>query len=324
MSTIRIAVIGADQLDPEHHLALNTLAESGAISAFALDANTDDAGFDALKAAMHANGLDAVIIAGPRSDLAAWLSFCLQNGWPVYSTHPIPPRVEDMIDIRRVEQMAPSACLQFGLTARLHDSVTAALTKAESGDYGQLLTLRAVCGVAGNESEGAVIFEHGAQMIDLMQAFAGPFQDIIGFADFERGQEPGSETNVLATLRTHSGAMASLHLSATQWRPTFRLELGFEDGYLWLEGLNTHNAYFGQEALIYARTGDDGARHETVDRFDQSNGTLVSVQSFLSRIADPSLPAIGTSQQAFDTLNTLQRILAADPIYAQFEERHAS
>ena len=324
MSTIRIAVIGADHLDPEHHLALNTLTESGALAAFAFDADTSESGFETLKSAMDANALDAVIIAGTRDGLVAWVTYCLQNGWPVYSTHPIPTRVEDMIDVRRVEQMSSSSCLQFGLTARLHDSATAALTKAESGDYGGLLTMRAVCGVAGNESEGAVMFEHGAQMIDLMHAFAGPFQDIIGFADFQKSDAPGSETNVLATLRTHSGTMASLHLSATQWRPTFRLELGFEKGYLWLEGLNTHHDYFGQEALIYARTGEDGARHETVDRFEQSNGALANVQSFLQRIADPTSPAIGTSQQAFDTLNTLHRILAADPVFSQFEERHAS
>lgn len=322
MSQIRIAVIGAEQLDPDHHLALNTLSEHGRIAAFAFDAAPTQEGYTQLQAAMQKDQLDAIIVAGPQSDLAHWVICGLQNGWPVYSTHPVPSGVEEMIDIRRAEQSAATACLQFGFTARHHQSVTAALSKAASGEYGSLLSMRAACGVADPQSP--VLFEYGAQMLDVMQAFAGPFQDITGFADLDRTDIAGSETNVFATLRTHSGVLASLHVSATQWRPTFRLELGFDRGYLWLEGLTVDQNYFGQEALVYARAGGDSAQHETVEKFPDSNGTLISLQSFLDRIAAPSSPAIGTSQDAFDTLNTIQRILAADPVYAPLQERHVS
>ena len=322
MSQIRLAVIGADQLDPDHHLALNTLSERGRIAAFAFDAAPTQEGCDQLQAAMQRDQLDAIIVAGEWSDLPHWLTFALQAGWAVYSTYPVPSHVEDMIDIRRAEQSAAQACLQFGFTARHHESVTAALSKANSGEYGPLLSMRAVCGVADPQS--AVLFEYGAQMLDVMQAFAGPFQDITGFADLDRSDAAGSETNVFATLRTHSGVIANLHASATQWRPTFRLELGFDRGYLWLEGLNVDQNYFGQEALIYARSGGDGAQHETVERFPDSNGTLVSLEGFLDRIRTPSTAPAGTSQHAFDTLNTIQRILAADPVYAPLQERHVS
>ena len=322
MSQIRIAVIGADQLDPDHHSALNTLAEHGQVSAFAFDAAPTPEGIGQLNTAMQTDQLDAVVVAGARSDLPNWVTFALQNDWPVYSTHAVPDRVEDMIDIRRAEQMAETPCLQFGFTARHHEAVAVAKAKAESGEYGQLISMRAVCGVADPQSP--ILFEYGAQLLDIMQAFAGPFQDIGGFADLDRTDAAGSETNVFATLRTHAGVIASLHASATQWRPTFRLELGFERGYLWLEGLNVDQNYFGQEVLVYARAGGDGAQHETVEKFPESNGTLVSLQTFIDRIRDRTTPASGTSQHAFDTLNTIQRILAADPIYAPLQERHVS
>lgn len=324
MSQIRIAVIGADHLDPDHHIALNTLSESGHVSAFALDADPSDAGFETLRTAMRGDALDAVIVAGSRAHLTDWLKFSVQQGWPVYSTLPVPDSIEEMVEIRRAEQIAEKPCLQFGFTARHHQSVSTALAKAESGEYGQLVTMRAVCGVAEAAPDRPIMFEYGAQILDIMQAFAGPFQDITAFADLDRTDAAGSETNVLATLRTHAGILASLHVSATQWRPTFRIELGFERGYLWLEGLNADLDYFGQEALIYARTDGTGAQHETVDRFDQSNGALVSLSAFLDRLNDPSHPKLGTSQQAFDTLNTIQRILAADPIYTPIQERQVS
>jgi len=98
MSQIRIAVIGADHLDPDHHIALNTLSESGHVSAFALDADPSDAGFETLRTAMQGDALDAVIVAGSRAHLTDWLKFSVQQGWPVYSTLPVPDSIEEMVE----------------------------------------------------------------------------------------------------------------------------------------------------------------------------------------------------------------------------------
>lgn len=325
MSTLRIAVIGANQLDPDHHVALNHLSEQGRVIAYALDSPSSEQGFETLREAMRSEALDAVILAGHRADIRSWSRFCLQNNWPIYITHAVAPSIEDMIEIRRAEQSSARPLLQFGSTARHHESAIAARSKADSGAYGRLLTLRAVGGIAGEDVEESLIYDLGAQMVDLMQAFAGPFQDISGICDRDHAPAPGTMSNLLTTLRTHDGTLASLHLSATQWRPTFRLELGFENGYMWLEGLNQHSHNFGQEALVYARTDDGDASHETVDRFEHSHGARATLETFLARIADrTTFPAIGTSQEAFDTLNTLQRMLAADQTLAPQLERHAS
>lgn len=324
MSNFRVAVIGADQLDPDHHLAINQLSERGLLTAFALDAGADEGGLDILQTAMDSDALDAILIAGDLSQLPTWAIFALQNGWPVYTTHAVPLSIEEMIEIRRAEQISLHSHIQFGLTARHHESVQAAVAKRDTGEYGQLLTLRGVCGCLGADIDHGIVFNPGAQLIDLMQIFAGPFQDVSGFSDFDRSGEPGSETNVMASLRTHSGVLASLHLSASQWRPTFRLELGFERGYMWLEGLNSEHHQFGQEVLVSARTQGASTKHETVDRFDQSHGPKIALEQFLARVKDPATAMHGTSQDAFDTLNTIHRIIAADPIVAIQEERQVS
>lgn len=324
MSQIRIAVIGADQLDSDHHIALNTLSEAGQVAAFALDVACDEEGLQTLRSAMQSESLDAIVLAGAQSDLRTWIDAALSGPWPVYSTHPVPLSVEEMVEIRRCEQNAPGARVQFGFTARHHDSVSTALAKISTGEFGSLLTMRGVCGVADRDEGDHPIFGLGAEMIDIMQAFAGPFQDVSGFSDLDRTEQIGSESNILATLRTHTGTLASLHISTTQWRPTFRLELGYERGYLWLEGLNTEDQRFGQEALISARTDGSTPRHETVDRFESSNGALVALSAFLAGIADPNALRLGDSQQAFDTISTAHRILAADPLLAPLQERHVS
>lgn len=324
MSEIRIAVIGANALDTDHRNALNALSDYGRIAVYAMDIEALDLGREALARAVDLKAIDAAIIAGSRDQLAEWIAFALQAGWPVYTPFAAANTVEDMVAIRRAEQLAPNAILQFGLNVRHHDSVAAAQAKAESGEYGQLLTLRGVCGLAGLEDEQSLAFGAAIEMVDVMQLFAGPFQDVTGFADLQRTTEPGTETNIIAGLRTFSGVLANLHTSATQWRPTFRLELGFERGYLWLEGLNSEAYGFGPEALVHARTDGTGVAHETVDQFRHSNGVKAALDQFLARIAQSSQGPVSTSQDAFDALNTVQRILAADPIYAPIQERQVS
>ena len=324
MSEIRIAVIGANSLDIDHRNALNALSDQGRIAVYAMEIETLAEGRDALSRAVDLKAIDAAVIAGQRSALPEWIAFSLDAGWPVYTPFAAPNTIEEMVEIRRAEQRSASAILQFGLNVRHHDSVTAAIAKADSGEYGQLLTMRGVCGLAGIPDGEHLMFGPAVQMVDVMQLFDGHFQDISGFADLQRTAAPGSETNVMASLRTHSGVLATLHASSTQWRPTFRLELGFERGYLWLEGLNSEQYGFGNEVLVHARPDGSNAQHETVDQFEQSNGVKVALDQFLARIAMTSLPAVGTSQDAFDALNTIQRILAADPIYTPIQERQVS
>ena len=324
MSEIRIAVIGANGLDSDHRNALNALSDYGRIAIYAMDIEALNEGREALARAVDLRAIDAAIIAGNRVELAKWIDFSLHAGWPVYTPFAATRTVEEMVAIRRIEQQTAPSLLQFGLNVRHHDSVAAAIARAESGEYGQLLTLRGVCGPNRLGPNDSLVFGHAVQMIDLMQVFAGPFQDVTGFADLDRTAEPGSETNVMAGLRTFSGVLANLHVSATLRRATFRLELGFERGYLWLEGLNREAFGHGSEILVQARTEPDGAQHETVDRFEHSNGVRTALNHFLARVAVRSYPAVSTSQDAFDALNTLHRILAADPIYTPIQERQVS
>ena len=308
----------------DHRNALNALSDYGHIAVYAMDIEALDQGREALARAVDLKAIDAAIIAGNRGELAEWVAFALQAGWPVYTPFAAPDTVEEMVAIRRVEQQPPGAILQFGLNVRHHDSVAAAWAKAESGEYGQLLTLRGVCGLAGLDDTERLTFGAAVELVDLMQLFAGPFQDVTGVADLQRTAEPGTETNIMAGLRTFSGVLANLHASTTQWRPTFRLELGFERGYLWLEGLNCEAYGFGPEALVHARSDGPEPSHETVDQFRHSNGVKAALDLFLARIAQPKQGPVSTSQDAFDALNTVHRILAADPIYAPIQERQVS
>ena len=149
MSEIRIAVIGANSLDIDHRNALNAFSDQERIAVYAMDIESLAEGREALSRALDLKAIDAAIIAGSRSELPEWIGFALQAGWPVYTPYAAPNTVEEMVAIRRAEQQSAPAILQFGLNVRHHASVLAAMAKAESGEYGQLLTMRGVCGLSG-------------------------------------------------------------------------------------------------------------------------------------------------------------------------------
>lgn len=234
MSDIRIGIIGHDSLSADYQRALQILIEQEAASIIPITQSPYSETQTALADAKAQHGLNAIVVAGSKSALTETICDALRLGQHVFSTHPIPRTIEDMIQIRSAEYAARGQVLQFGFTVREHESVRSALTKVAGQSYGKLLTMRAVHGLSAPEpsdnamsdSGGGVLIGPGAHMVDLMQAFAGPFEEIKALTQNHLSPHSGVEDNVFAMLRTHTDVLASLHASATQWRETFRLELG--------------------------------------------------------------------------------------------------
>jgi len=241
MSDIRIGIIGHDDLSVDYQGALQSLIAQDATVITPIAQSPYSETQTALADAKAQHGLNAVIVAGSKAALAETICDALQLGLHVFSAHPIPRTIEEMIQIRSAEHAARGQVLQFGFTVREHDSVRSALTRVAGQAYGKLLTLRAVHGLSAlppsenamTDSGGGILIGPGAHMVDLMQAFAGPFEEIKALTQNHLSPHSGVEDNVFAMLRTHTDVLASLHASATQWRETFRLELGFEQGFLW-------------------------------------------------------------------------------------------
>ncbi|MEM6535900.1 MAG: hypothetical protein AAF613_09700, partial [Pseudomonadota bacterium] len=116
----------------------------------------------------------------------------------------------------------------------------------------------------------------------------------------------------------HDGVMVSLHASTTTWRHTFRLELTYANGYVWLDGLNKLGGDLGPEMLITARAESGQLQAnppERVREFGPRDISAAQIDEFLALVRGTHPIQHGTSQQAFDVLNTAERILAADPTW---------
>jgi len=282
------------------------------------------------QALLARDDLDAVVIASTNELIPPAVISALGRKLHVFSEKPPGRTLEDIINIRRAEQEAEGCILKFGFNHRYHHSVLKAKEIADSGELGPLLTMRGTYGKAGGAdydknwrnnfdiSGGGILIDQGVHMIDLMHLFAGPFEEVKSMMDDLFWTGLGVEDNVMALLRNNAGVMAMVHSSATQWRQTFRLEVGFEKGYLWLDGILSNSMGYAPEVLIVGRLqrdekGDPIANpEEEVHNFDSDDSWDLEIAEFMDAVNGKAPIHTGTSQHAFDAMNAVQRIYAAD------------
>ncbi|MEE2878836.1 MAG: Gfo/Idh/MocA family oxidoreductase [Pseudomonadota bacterium] len=320
MTSLRFAILGKSQLASQRCEAIARHAGSQ----IARTASASDvAAFteDDWRACLDANEIDAVILALPPEIAAAASVRALESGIHVLTELPGGLTVEDIINLRKAERES-KAILKFGCSLRYHASVRAAIDLLRVQPYGELLTARAIYGHAGYPGEEArnygILLGHGIHMLDLMHLFCGPFESVKAMSS----AAPENSDNLFAILRAGTGATAQLHASATSWRQTFRLELGYEDGYVWLDGHLPGLKDYSPEMLIHAalRRGSDGAPlpnpAESISEFTHVTFADDELAEFIDAMAGRTPVRNGTSHQAFDAMNIAQRICAATETWA--------
>ncbi|MEM5515331.1 Gfo/Idh/MocA family oxidoreductase [Henriciella sp. AS95] len=320
MTPLRFAVFGKNGLAAARCHALAACDDTIIVKTFSREdiAHYSDDDWDA---ALDTETLDAVVFAlEPAIAVSASIS-ALKKGLHVFSELPGGQSVEDIVNLREAERDS-GAILKFGCGLRHHGSVREAQAVIADGAFGKLLTARAIYGHAGAPSghfaNTSILKGHGIQMLDLLHLFCGPFESVKAMSS---GQ-PNDEANVFALLRTADGAIAQLHSSSTSWRQTFRLELGFERGYVWLDGHLPGLEGYGPEMLIHAtlsksERGEPVANpDETIREFTQHSTAKEELTEFLDAIAGRAPLGHGNSHQAFDAINIAERICAACETWA--------
>ncbi|MEO0983283.1 MAG: hypothetical protein AAFX03_11605 [Pseudomonadota bacterium] len=308
MSNLRFCVIGGESAAP-----LKTAIDANPRTSIV---SVAPAAGDEWRAALGQADVDAIAVFGGTEDAVDVCEAALLSGKHVLSSAPPARTIEEIIRIRRAESAAMGKAVKFLMPLRQHASVKSALNIATSGVLGRQLTMRGVYG-ASDRSPGALL-RHGFHMLDLMHGFSGPFEDVQGMVAQSQEELDGAERNAFAVLRTNKGVLAQLHVSTTSWRHTFRLELGFERGYLWLDGLRGPNMDFAPEMFIIGRVQTDGEGRELpnpdeeIHEMTDTPTADETLTAFLDAVDGGSGGWLGTTKQVFDAINTVQRIYALD------------
>jgi predicted dehydrogenase len=149
--------------------------------------------------------------------------------------------------------------VQVGFNHRFHPALQQARAIVDSGKLGPLMFIRGRYGHGGRvgyerewradpaRSGGGELIDQGVHMIDLARWFLGDFASVDGLATTYFWNMPVDD-NAFMTLRTPTGQTAFLHVSCTEWKNMFSLEVYGRVGKLAIDGLG---GSYGTERLVF-------------------------------------------------------------------------
>ncbi len=217
---------------------------------------------------------DAVLVCSPPDGHAEITLEALRRGRHVLCEKPL------ALTVAAAGEMVAAAdavkrTLKCGFNYRHHPGITLAHVWVSAGRVGRVVALHAVHGTGGrpqferewrtqrDRSGGGILLDQGVHVLDLFRWFGGPFEEVVGAVSTAYWPIAPVEDNAFAVLRA-DGLLATLHVSWTQWKNRFSLEVVGTDGVVAVEGLG---GSYGAECVIVRPTPAADAREEDITEF---------------------------------------------------------
>ena len=202
--------------------------------------------------------VDAVIVATLNGSLAPITLAAVHAGKHVLVEK---PGALNAAQLRTVHAAAEKAGVRvrLGYNHRFHPALQKARELADSGALGPMMFLRGRYGHGGRKgydrewradpglSGGGELIDQGVHLIDLAGWFLGDFTRLEGHAA-TYFWDMQVDDNAFLSLRTAAGQTAWLHVSCTEWKNLFSLELYGRDAKIALDGLG---GSYGPEKCTY-------------------------------------------------------------------------
>ena len=251
----------------------------------------------------------------------------LKRGFHVFCEKPPGRTVEDVEDVLKTAQGSPHLKLKFGFNHRYHESYKEALKLINSGELGNVINLRGAYGkgkiisfdsdwrTKRNQAGGGILLDQGIHMLDMIRTISGSFNEVFSVISNDYWRHD-VEDNAYALMKTTTGVVATIHSSATQWRHTFRLEIGLTDGLIVLRGiLSGSQSYGDEEIIIYEKTSNDVLEKRTFE-YTQDNSWRDEIDEFYSAVTQDKKIVIGSVEEALATMKLVYQIYSADQNWA--------
>ncbi|HET7697869.1 MAG TPA: Gfo/Idh/MocA family oxidoreductase [Vicinamibacterales bacterium] len=149
--------------------------------------------------------------------------------------------------------------VRVGFNHRYHPALRKARALVEADALGEMMFVRGRYGHGGRVgydrewradpavAGGGELIDQGVHLIDLARWFLGDFPHVTGFAPTYFWDMPVDD-NAFMLLRTAQDKAAFLHVSCTEWKNLFSLEIYGKQGKLQIDGLG---GSYGLERLTF-------------------------------------------------------------------------
>jgi len=251
--------------------------------------------------------VDLIIVATLHDSLAEITFMAVKVGKHVLVEKPAARNLAELNQVINYASKSNSK-IHVGFNHRYHRSVVKAKELIKSGAIGDLMFIRGRYGHGariGYEKEwranpllsgGGELIDQGPHLIDLSRLFLGEFTDIQGFACNYFWDMPVDD-NGFILLKTARKQAAFLHVSCTEWKNLFSIEIYGKLGKLDLSGLG--GSYGLEKITWYKMLPEMGPPETTSWEYPMlDNSWSVEIAEFLDDIRLNRAPASGLEDAA--------------------------
>ncbi len=295
--------------DPDRERAGRLAAELGTRS------------FDSEAALLELSGAEIVIVATTNSSLAPAAAKVIEAGKHVLVEKPggisVPEieRLQALADAKRV-------AVKVGFNHRFHPAVLETRRLVDEGKLGPLMFMRVRYGHGGRlgyESEwrarpelsgGGELIDQGVHVLDLVHWFFGPLPLRSAFVTTSFWSMPVDDNAVLTLAEEGPrGRWVTFHVSCSEWKNAFALELYGRTGKVLIQGLG---GSYGKETLTYYRMlpqmGPPEIEVREIDQPDRSWG--LDLENLIAHVTDgaPLLGDLVSARYAMGVVRDAYRV----------------
>ena len=328
MSELKCAIIGYGYMGQIRHSVVEEHPQLKLSAICDLDHSklNDDYHFEVLRDPEDVINSDVfiVFICTPNKFIPELTVRCLNEKKHVFAEKPPGRTLKDVEDMRKAEENNPGTKLMFGFNHRYHPGVLRAKALVETGQFGDIISIRGLYGKSGGKnfgsswrndkevSGGGILLDQGIHMLDLFHYFLGSFDSVKAFLS-NNYWEFDIEDNAVVILRTATGQLATLHSSATFWKHMFQLYITLEKGYLKVDGLLSKTGSYGRETLVIGRRQFEdeaeatGNPSEEIIYFDKDLSWKMEVDNIVECIMNNKPVTESSSQDAWEVMSTIDR-----------------
>jgi len=191
--------------------------------------------------------------------------------------------------------------VRVGFNHRYHPALLKARELVDAGELGQLMFVRGRYGHGGRKgydhewranpslSGGGELIDQGVHMIDLSRWFLGDFSEVQGFAHTYFWDMPVDD-NGFMLLKTESRQTAFLHVSCSEWKNLFSLEIYGKEAKLHIEGLG--GSYGVEKLSFYKMLPEMGPPDTTIWEYPRGdNSWALEFSEFLEDVQLNRMPS---------------------------------
>jgi predicted dehydrogenase len=264
-----------------------------------------------------AGTVDAVVVATTNDQLAPMATVTVRAGEPTLIEK---PGARSTTEIEPLAKLARerNVIVKVGFNHRFHPAAQKARALLDAGNAGDVMFVRGRYGHGGRvgyekewradpvKSGGGELLDQGVHLIDLARWFIGAeFTDVVGRAETYFWKMPVDD-NAFLTLGTAERRVAHLHVSWTEWKNLFSLEIYARHAKLHLEGLG---GSYGVERLSHYQMRPEMGPPDTVTyEYPGADASWSLEWADFARAVAAKVRPCGDIQDALEALRIVDRV----------------